>query len=127
KTNPNVTYNFKIETLETVQESEEGKRNCWKNKFIPKTPSKEETEKGGGDTSLHQETTEVDQLLQGLCGSSGERFSSSFCSQPCLSVRLPPSHILCLLHPHSLGGGHCCLGYSLIPYGFPYRGLGGLL
>lgn len=36
------------------------KESCWKNKFMAKTPSKEETEKEGGDAGLHQDTTEVD-------------------------------------------------------------------
>lgn len=53
------------ETLEIMKESEKKlvEESVNKNKFISKTPSKEEIEKEGEDTSLRQETQDYDSLF----------------------------------------------------------------
>lgn len=56
------------ETLEIMKESEKKlvEESVNKNKFISKTPSKEEIEKEGEDTSLRQETQDYDSLFDKL-------------------------------------------------------------
>lgn len=53
------------ETLEIMKESEKKlvEESVNKNKFVSKTPSKEETEKESEDTSLRQETQDYESLL----------------------------------------------------------------